>query len=180
MSDQYTIDILKLPFVLFTERTKLPLTGGIYFVIRPNPEQLCYIGKAQNLRARWSNHHRAGQMIATSRIHWMYCRDEQDRTILEGRLIAFYNPPWNGRMPDPSLPELAMQISHMQLEINALKADARQHQTQWLYMCERETHFQRIEKALFVINDVARYMGIDRDELLARILTAWAYNRKES
>lgn len=36
-----------------------------------------------------------------------------------------------------------------------------------------------LKRVMAYITDVARYMEIDRDELLARILTDWAYNRKE-
>lgn len=36
-----------------------------------------------------------------------------------------------------------------------------------------------LKRVMAYISDVARYMEIDRDELLARILTDWAYNRKE-
>jgi hypothetical protein len=178
MPDQYTIDILKLPFVSFDERKKLPPTGGVYFVVNPEPEQLCYIGKAQNLRSRWAGHHRAHQMQPVSRIHWLNCSDEVQRTSLESRLIAFYTPHWNGAIPSPQT-DLETRVKHLEWEVKTLQAQERQHQTQWLYMCERETHFQRIEKAISHIGDVARYMEIDRDELLARILTDWAYNRKE-
>jgi hypothetical protein len=181
MSTQYTpINILALPFVSFDERKKLPLTGGVYFVIMPEPERLCYIGKAQSLRSRWAGHHRAHQMMPTTRIHWLNCDDEQQRTALEDRLIAFYTPQWNGAMTTAlAQPDLETRIKHLEWEVSALKAQERQHQAQWLHMCERETHFCRIEKALSHISDVARYMEVDRDELLARILTDWAYNRKE-
>lgn len=36
-----------------------------------------------------------------------------------------------------------------------------------------------LKRVMAYIGEVARYMGVDRDELLARILTDWAYNRKE-
>lgn len=179
MPDQYTIDILKLPFVSFDQRKKLPLTGGVYFVVNPEPERLCYIGKAQSLRSRWAAHHRSNQMEPTTRIHWLNCVDEQQRVRLEDRLIAFYTPQWNRAVVSLPQPDLVTRIKHLEWEVQALQAQERQHQTQWLYMCERETHFLRIEKALSHITDVARYMEIDRDELLARILTDWAYNRKE-
>jgi excinuclease UvrABC nuclease subunit len=176
MPNQYTIDIVNLPSVTFADRANLPLTGGVYFVVEPTPERLCYIGKAQNLRARWSSHHRAYQMMPITRIHWFDCANEEGRAVLESRLIAFYCPHWNGRIQDQ---EIYTRLDHMQLEINALKADARQHHAQWLYMCQREAHFLKIEKALSHISEVARYMEVDRDELLARILRDWAYNRKE-
>jgi excinuclease UvrABC nuclease subunit len=36
-----------------------------------------------------------------------------------------------------------------------------------------------LKRVMAYISEVARYMEVDRDELLARILMDWAYNRKE-
>lgn len=36
-----------------------------------------------------------------------------------------------------------------------------------------------LKRVMAYITEVARYMEIDRDELLARILMDWSYNRKE-
>ena len=46
-----------IPSLHITERVKLPKLSGIYFVYTLD-HNLLYIGKADNLRTRWNNHHK--------------------------------------------------------------------------------------------------------------------------
>ena len=54
-----------IPSLHITERVKLPKQPGIYFVYTLD-HNLLYIGKADNLRTRWNNHHKYQYFIETS------------------------------------------------------------------------------------------------------------------
>ena len=58
-----------IPSIHITERVKLPLRPGVYFVYTLD-HKLLYIGKADNLRTRWNSHHKYQYFIETS----MECR----------------------------------------------------------------------------------------------------------
>ena len=49
-----TIDLMNLPSVPLEMKLQLPRTSGIYFAI-DSSNKVQYIGKANNLRKRWSN-----------------------------------------------------------------------------------------------------------------------------
>jgi predicted GIY-YIG superfamily endonuclease len=63
-----------LPSVAFSERDKLPDTWGVYFVMAER--RLLYIGSAQNIRARWVNHHHIKKAAAegATKIAWLQVR----------------------------------------------------------------------------------------------------------
>ncbi len=54
-----------IPSLHITERAKLPVLPGIYFVYTPD-HKILYVGKADNLRTRWNSHHRYQYFIETS------------------------------------------------------------------------------------------------------------------
>ena len=61
------VDMLlsSIPSLPITQRAKLPPQPGIYFVYTPN-HKLLYLGKADNLRNRWSSHHKYQYFIESS------------------------------------------------------------------------------------------------------------------
>lgn len=54
-----------IPSLHITERAKLPVLPGIYFVYTPD-HKILYVGKADNLRTRWNSHHQYQYFIETS------------------------------------------------------------------------------------------------------------------
>lgn len=89
-----------LPSVEFSQKEKLPTTAGIYFAVDIN-NQLWYIGKAQNLKNRWANHHRYHQLEKINRknlikLKWYECENHEDvLTKLENYFIDTYCPVLN-------------------------------------------------------------------------------------
>ena len=87
----------QLPYVEFLKKERLPQTAGIYFAV-DNEYKIWYIGKAQNLRARWIGHHRYDQLRKINqkiplKLLWLSCnRDETTLTELEKYFIDGYHP----------------------------------------------------------------------------------------
>lgn len=96
-------DVFKLPFVLFEDRTLLPKTTGIYFVLTGN--NVVYIGKAAGLfgfRGRWvDSHHKKGQLLQMSdvKIAYLEIKGEDEIEKLEQRYIYNFRPSMN-RIPE--------------------------------------------------------------------------------
>lgn len=86
---------------------KLPECTAIYFVI-DSQNRILYIGKANNLSARWKNHHRKHQLEEIHkenlvRIAWQ-AWNKQDLAEAENYLIANFNPLLNGtEVKSPSI-----------------------------------------------------------------------------
>jgi predicted GIY-YIG superfamily endonuclease len=87
----------QLPYVEFLKKDQLPESAGIYFVLDGN-RKIWYIGKAQNLKARWKAHHRVDQLQKIHKknllkIFWYNC-DSDDITLaqLETFFIEKYYP----------------------------------------------------------------------------------------
>lgn len=94
-------EILKLPNVHFVDRSLLPNESGIYFVVfEAKNQRLAYIGKAGNLRMRWTGHHREAELwLLTSLnipvdIAWLEVAKE-DLKEAEDFLIQNFSPPLN-------------------------------------------------------------------------------------
>ena len=93
------INLEGLPYVGcmdIEDRRKLPQDSGIYFLIDED-ETVQYIGKANNLQARWlSGHHkmRVVEILKNPRLAYLVVpRDQVDD--LEKELIRAYVPPFN-------------------------------------------------------------------------------------
>ena len=98
LPDSFQLD--KLPFVEFLKKDQLPETAGIYFAV-DNDYKVWYIGKAQNLRARWLGHHRYDQLKKINKknnikLLWYCCdKHEINLTQLENYFIDKYHPALN-------------------------------------------------------------------------------------
>lgn len=63
------IDPLQLPSVLFIDKKHLPDCSGVYFVVDQS-ETVIYIGRAENIKKRWLNHHHFDR-CSDCRISWI-------------------------------------------------------------------------------------------------------------
>lgn len=90
------ININSLPSLLIPERSNLPQTGGIYFVLAENND-VEYIGKARNLNKRWRKHECCIDLDSpkTCRVAWFEVSDENKRTEFEKQFIRKFSPKHN-------------------------------------------------------------------------------------
>lgn len=86
-----SIVIAELPYVTVANRSKLPNSTGVYFVL--SRDTLLYIGVTTNsFSTRWSQHHRLTQVLQFYKpvIHF-YVTSESVAIELESVLIAKYS-----------------------------------------------------------------------------------------
>lgn len=95
MINPHEICLDKLPSVSLEERSQLPETPSIYFALSSGVVQ--YIGRSQNPRIRWKNHHRYSQLseMADVAIAYLDCNEELLDDV-EQALIEWFDPPLNG------------------------------------------------------------------------------------
>jgi hypothetical protein len=91
----FSLEISELPFVEFSNLKNLPSCPAIYFAF-DSENILHYVGKAENLQARWKNHHRKFQLEQIDkkypiRIFWLVW-NEDDLTTAEKYFIEHYKP----------------------------------------------------------------------------------------
>ena len=86
------INPLSLPYVFLSEKSKLPETSGVYFVITPS-NRIIYIGSSSNLRKRWCGHNRLKDFddYRYVKITWLEVKG-QGWEILESYLINKFCP----------------------------------------------------------------------------------------
>lgn len=98
------IDPLTLPSLPLSERSQLPTTPAIYFVLKG--DQVAYIGKTINLAQRLAAHNRRKQFTqlgSNIRIAWLSCSDVGLLGQIETALIEHFKPLLNGTTnPDAS------------------------------------------------------------------------------
>lgn len=95
MSEVISLPKLELlPFVLLDDFESLPTESGVYFVAWQGIP--IYIGKAKNLKKRWADHHRKGEVRNLSGVcvHWLSCPINR-LDFTENALINFFAPPMN-------------------------------------------------------------------------------------
>ena len=88
-----SINPLDLPSVPLSAHGELPECSAIYFVLDGN--QVLYIGKAEKLRKRWSNHHRYKQIVKTAEtpaIAWLEVKETTILKDIEKSLITYFQP----------------------------------------------------------------------------------------
>lgn len=89
--------------VSIENRNLLPTRPGIYYLIQwVKPWKILYVGKAANLRSRWSGagHHQlnAARKQIGVRIHYRVTWSQDRARELEAIEQRKYNPPWNDRI----------------------------------------------------------------------------------
>jgi len=90
------MNIINLDSLLLTKKVNLPSCPAVYFVLSQQKEIL-YIGRADNLRNRWQNHHRFAQVNRSgTQIVWMEVADKSELPEIERNLISVFKPLLNG------------------------------------------------------------------------------------
>jgi excinuclease UvrABC nuclease subunit len=135
-------EVLDLPSVSFMSLGRLPIVGGVYFVVAPDAPRLRYVGQAQNLRRRWERHHRVIQMNPEYAVYWLVCEDAVGRDQLERDAINRHTPPWNRLTTEGCIKALTWELWHAQLEIRALRADLCELQRSWHALAEDYARLQ--------------------------------------
>ena len=90
-----SLDPLQLPSVSLADRKQLPTCSAIYFAIDAS-NRILYVGKAQNLAARWKSHHRPYKLEEIDRespvrLAWK-AWNKEDLTVAEKSLIRNFQP----------------------------------------------------------------------------------------
>jgi DNA-binding Xre family transcriptional regulator len=98
MIDPTAIDLTNLPSVALAEKATLPPVLCVYFAI-DSQGVVQYIGKAVNLRQRWSSHHKYKKLSKMSEVSIAYLQVEHFELLedMELALINWFKPPLNGR-----------------------------------------------------------------------------------
>ncbi len=88
-----SIDFLNLPSLPLKSRKDLPNCQGIYFVIS-SQGTIQYIGCTKNLRRRWQQHHRLGQLekYFDVKIAWLEVSESELLPEIEKALIKWFKP----------------------------------------------------------------------------------------
>jgi GIY-YIG catalytic domain len=96
MIDPQTIEIKSLPSISLSQRSQLPATQGIYFVLDAS-ETVQYIGRSINIQQRWLRHHRYQQLteIGFVKIAWLTVSNKNLLAQIEMALIDWFKPPLN-------------------------------------------------------------------------------------
>jgi hypothetical protein len=103
MAQLFRIPRVLLPSIDLSQRNRLPKSPAVYYVIQPwrmifGKKPILYIGKAQNIRTRWQNHHKFGAFYGMRgvRLHY-HLMPEREIHNFEAEEIAKYDPPYNDR-----------------------------------------------------------------------------------
>lgn len=90
------MDVLSLPFVTLDALSMLPKIAGIYFAI-DSSNKVQYIGRSENLNARWVGHHKLEDLNGMDDVKIAYFLVSSLKLLkpCEGMLIDFFDPPLN-------------------------------------------------------------------------------------
>ncbi|HYX13478.1 MAG TPA: helix-turn-helix domain-containing protein [Nostoc sp.] len=90
------VNPLSLPSLPLEWRKALPDCAGIYFAIDSN-DAVQYIGRSNNIRLRWVQHHKNQQLtkISAVRLAWLEVSDKSLLAPIEEALIKWFDPPLN-------------------------------------------------------------------------------------
>jgi GIY-YIG catalytic domain len=99
-----TVNPFKLPRIAYKNKLSLPASPGIYYVLNLTSNEIIYVGKSKNIRARWNGHHRdwdVGMLQAVYKaitvvIAWELCAKENLSNV-ERKRIKECNPILNGK-----------------------------------------------------------------------------------
>lgn len=97
MIDPKLINLSALPSVSLDNRKRLPQTAGIYMAIDA-AETVQYIGRSNNLRKRWLQHHCQGYIANGGQIAYLEVNDVSLLPEIEKALILWFDPPLNQQL----------------------------------------------------------------------------------
>ena len=84
------MNIINFDSLLLTKKGNLPTCPAVYLVLSQQKEIL-YIGRANNLKSRWQNHHRFAQVNRSgTQIVWMEVADKGELPEIERNLIYLF------------------------------------------------------------------------------------------
>lgn len=90
-----TLSIQDLPFVMFSDRKKLPNSPCVYLVL-DKLGQVLYVGRSINASQRWESHHKYNALKNLEGVKISYLEiDEPLLYSVEKALIAWFKPPLN-------------------------------------------------------------------------------------
>jgi hypothetical protein len=102
MIDPESLDLKLLPWLPLDAKSDFPTQSAIYFAI-DSQGIIQYIGRAENPRQRWKNHHKIKKLIKIGSIRMSYLFLDADLLPeVEKALIAWFKPRLNGKeiMPE--------------------------------------------------------------------------------
>jgi hypothetical protein len=96
VNDKELLNLSALPQVSIYNKKLLPNIPAVYVVLDHN-ESVLYVGKAKNLKTRWSAHHRFDLCVKNNaqRIAWLEC-EESEMAKLEQTVMLSARPLLNG------------------------------------------------------------------------------------
>jgi excinuclease UvrABC nuclease subunit len=101
-----------LPSVPLEQRKTLPECPGIYFAI-DNTGIIQYIGRSNNIRQRWLQHHRQSQLeaIGSIQVAWLQVSDSLLLPSIEAALIEYFQPLLNNQISTLSSSQLNIRVN---------------------------------------------------------------------
>src|SRR5215813_8376195 len=111
-----TIKPIDLPWTPLKHYQALPNCPCLYFVLTANQE-MGYIGRATQLKARWGQHHRLEEFRShpDCRIAWLEVSDPLLLPALEQACIAYFQPLYNHKQGRRPLGEENLIDTHIHL-----------------------------------------------------------------
>ncbi|KYC42092.1 hypothetical protein WA1_19015 [Scytonema hofmannii PCC 7110] len=95
MLDLENVCVERLDSVALEDRTLLPNEPCVYLVLDKN-QSVLYVGKSENLKHRWSNHHKLEALMQLEGVKISYLKVEMSLLRkIELALIRAFNPPMN-------------------------------------------------------------------------------------
>lgn len=115
MINPETLKILCLPWMPMNEKSAFPRRRGIYFAVDEN-NVIQYIGKAENIKARWQNHEKCRELkkLGTIKVFYLFISDDKLSLIdIEEKFISYYKPPFN--IIEPKSPKVDVKKQPMKM-----------------------------------------------------------------
>ena len=106
------LNLLSLPSIPLEERKGLPACSGIYFAI-DSAGEIQYIGRSNNIRQRWSQHHRYSQLeaLGSVQVAWLQVSDSLLLPSIEAALIEYFHPCLNSQVFAPDSDRNSNQLT---------------------------------------------------------------------
>ena len=93
MIDPKLLDLSALPSLPLSDRKQFPAIPCIYFAMSSGRVQ--YVGRSENLKARWYGHHKLKELSKDSNIAWLEVSNYELLPAIEAALIQWFEPPLN-------------------------------------------------------------------------------------
>jgi hypothetical protein len=160
MFEPADLTVADLPSVSLERRCELPSCQGIYFVTASDGAVL-YIGKSNNIFARWRGHHRLADLSSWEHVSISWLQFSGDAALLseiERACIEYFSPLLNGSLrrgvsrhlsrivPDDEFVERLVRMPGWVYNLMAARATAQQRTTKYQIAHELEWLARRIKE----------------------------------